>query len=344
MNRMTLSWEEVNAIKALLKRLADQYDSVEDEEFLNAAQIYAHELPTRVRTILNNFRLLGHQTGLCLISGFPIDDSKIRDTPTHWQSVNDHSRTLEEEILLVLLGALLGDAIGWSTQQNGHIIHEVMPVKEHEQDQLGIGSEQPLTLHVEDAFHPYRGDYIGLMCLRNVDRVATICSCIDMIRLDKEAVKILFQPRFTIRPDESHLEKNGPTNVPAPNDSGGLLESAYQRIQKMSAEPEKIAVLFGDPTSPYIRIDPYFMNPLNDDPEAEVVLNVLIGALDSGLCRVVLESGDILFIDNYKTAHGRDPFKARYDGNDRWLKRINITRDLRKSRCARMSAASRVIY
>jgi hypothetical protein len=33
--------------------------------------------------------------------------------------------------------------------------------------------------------------------------------------------------------------------------------------------------------------------------------------------------------------HGRKPFKARHDGTDRWLKRLDVTLDLRKSRAAR---------
>jgi hypothetical protein len=41
--------------------------------------------------------------------------------------------------------------------------------------------------------------------------------------------------------------------------------------------------------------------------------------------------------------HGRRAFKARYDGSDRWFKRMNITRDLRKSRADRIEAVSRII-
>jgi alpha-ketoglutarate-dependent taurine dioxygenase len=57
----------------------------------------------------------------------------------------------------------------------------------------------------------------------------------------------------------------------------------------------------------------------------------------------VLEPGDVCFIDNFKAVHGRRAFKARYDGHDRWLKRVNITRDLRKSRAEREAPTSRVI-
>jgi alpha-ketoglutarate-dependent taurine dioxygenase len=58
----------------------------------------------------------------------------------------------------------------------------------------------------------------------------------------------------------------------------------------------------------------------------------------------VLKPGDFVFIDNYRTVHGRRPFKARYNGYDRWLKRINITKDLRKSRDARLASTERHIY
>ena len=67
----------------------------------------------------------------------------------------------------------------------------------------------------------------------------------------------------------------------------------------------------------------------------------LSGGLQIG--DVLLHPGDICFIDNFKAVHGRRAFKARYDGHDRWFKRINITRDLRKSRAERSGATSRII-
>ena len=107
--------------------------------------------------------------------------------------------------------------------------------------------------------------------------------------------------------------------------------------------PERIPVLFGDPCAPYVRMDPYFMDPV-DDPCAQEALNALTQQIDAALEDQVLEPGDFAFIDNFQAVHGRKPFKARYDGRDRWLKRVNVVRDLRKSRDSRLSAASRVLY
>jgi alpha-ketoglutarate-dependent taurine dioxygenase len=82
----------------------------------------------------------------------------------------------------------------------------------------------------------------------------------------------------------------------------------------------------------------------DDDPEAHEAFHILCDALERQLREIVLSPGMVLFIDNYRAVHGRKPFRARYDGTDRWLKRINITRDLRKSRAYRMASDSRVIY
>jgi L-asparagine oxygenase len=56
---------------------------------------------------------------------------------------------------------------------------------------------------------------------------------------------------------------------------------------------------------------------------------------------VRLQPGDVAFIDNYRAAHGRKSFRARCDGTDRWLKQLNITRNLRGSRAWRPAAGHR---
>ena len=52
-------------------------------------------------------------------------------------------------------------------------MHDLVPIKGHEAEQLGSGSTHELVWHTEEAFHPFRADYLALMCLRNNDAVAT---------------------------------------------------------------------------------------------------------------------------------------------------------------------------
>jgi hypothetical protein len=181
------------------------------------------------------------------------------------------------------------------------------------------------------------------MCLRNPGKVATIYAAMNMIHLDEREIKVLFEPRFIIRPDESHERKHSSCSSGYCAESDALLKAAYENINQMHRNPQKIAVLFGSPKLPYLRIDPYFMDALEDE-EAQFALNALIKAMDEKIREVVLQPGDYLFIDNYRAVHGRNAFKAMYDGTDRWLKRANITRNLRKSRDARISCASRIVY
>ena len=225
------------------------------------------------------------------------------------------------------------------------MVHDILPIKGHEQEQMGSGSEVLLTWHVEDAFHPYRGDYLGMMCLRNPDRVPTTFAPIPKVELTPEQHAVLSSPHFTIRPDESHLPRNrgnGDTNGRSAEEEA-ILQRAYTKIEQMWEQPERIPVLFGDPKAPYIRLDPYFMDPPEDEI-ARATFDELTRKVDQALEDQVLEPGDFCFIDNFQAVHGRKPFKARYDGRDRWLKRINIVRDMRKSRESRLSAASRVLY
>jgi hypothetical protein len=313
-HRLELTEGEVGAILPLVKEVASQHGSVEEADFLDSASTYAQELPRRLRRFLNAFRLR-EPSGVCVISGYPVDDSKIGKTPGHWRKEPGGSSTMEEEVFLNLCGALLGDAIAWSHQRDGLICQDLVPIEGHKDEMLGSGSELELVWHTEDARYPYRGDYIGLMCLRNPDAVPTTFASIDEVRLDPDQVEVLFEPRFVFRPDPSH-----------PTDS----------------EREKAPVLFGDPRSPYVRFDPYSMDRPETE-EARSAMDYLIRAVDENLTGVALLPGECLFIDNYKAVHGRSSFKARFDGTDRWLKRINIARDLRKSRDVRKAPASRVI-
>jgi hypothetical protein len=181
-----------------------------------------------------------------------------------------------------------------------------------------------------------------MMCLRNPDAVPTTFAPIGKVGLSDDELAALSSPHFVIRPDNSHLPRNAGDVVRTP-DEEALVRRAFRKIEQMTANPERIPVLFGDLKAPYVRMDPYFMDP-PEDPFARATFEALQRKVDEALEDHVLPQGEVCFIDNFQAVHGRRPFKARYDGRDRWFKRINVARDLRKSRDARVSAASRVMY
>lgn len=317
--------DEVLDIENLISRMLGSYNSVESMEFLNRAAVLARYLPERLAYFLNCFKRNEELSGACLISGFPVNDSAIGPTPSHWKSENGNRLGLREDFLLILFSFLLGDPISWDTQQDGRLVHQIVPIQGHEFSQINSASLQTLFWHTEDAFHPYRADYVGLMCLRNPTGAATTVASMSDIRLSDSAKRLLFQPLYAIFPDESHPKLRGESLQPGKD-----------------REPEYVPVLFGDFGSPYIRADPYYMDA-PASKEAASALDDLNQAIEVKLSGVVLRPGDCLFVDNFRAVHGRKPFQAKFDGKDRWLKRVNIARDLRKSRDARRTSSSPMI-
>jgi Fe(II)/alpha-ketoglutarate-dependent arginine beta-hydroxylase len=318
------------------------YGSAESPSLLEAAAVLAHDLPLALRRFLVQVRL-SERFSCCVVSGLAVDDGAIGPTPEHWGSQPDKRSTVEEEMWLVLCASLLGEVFGWATQQDGAVVHDIVPVRGQERTQLGIGSTDPLWWHTEEAFHPLRCDYLGLLCLRNRDRVATTVSSIEGIRLAPNVAEVLFSPRFVIRPDDSHLFEPRTSTASTPEEAR-LEATARARIDHMNRSPQRVPVLFGHRDSPYMAIDPFYMDLDATDDVGRAALDALAQAIEKRVTEVSLEPGEILFVDNFRAVHGRKSFAARYDGTDRWLKRVNITRDLRKSRAYRATCSARVIY
>jgi len=141
--------------------------------------------------------------------------------------------------------------------------------------------------------------------------------------IDQDHRRVLAQPRFLVKPDQTHLA-GGEAPPTRPVD-------------------QPVPLLFGGPDLPYLLFDDYYAEPLPGDHQAAAALTALSQTLANAEQDALLAPGDVLFIDNYRAVHGRRPFTARYDGTDRWLKRISVSRDLRRSRDARATAAARVI-
>jgi enduracididine beta-hydroxylase len=343
MYEINLAGESLSEIKALVRGVALKAPSAEHPSLLAEATVHAQDLPRDLRAGLNMFRLT-EPSAVCLIRGFTVDDQKIGATPGHWQGQPDARATLEEELFLLLCGSLLGDPIGWATQQAGHIVHNVLPIAGREETQVGWSSKAALKWHTEDAFHPYRTDYVMLMCLRNPDRTTTTYAASEDLDLDPGHQDVLFEPRFLLRPDDSHLEDAPAGAYVHLGATANMVRRARALTGRLNADPRPVAVLEGDRETPYLRLDPFFMEAVPGDDEARRSLEVLIAAVDSSLRHAALTPGDVLVIDNYRCVHGRDSFIPRYDGTDRWLKRVNVARDLRKSRAGRLSPESRIIF
>lgn len=239
-------------------------------------------------------------------------------TPPHWRA-RGHTATAAHDLWLALVSTQAGDPVCWQTLQDGRLFNDVLPIEGQEHAQTGHSSVNGLDFHVEDAFDDDRCDLLALLCLRNRDRTATTVATTSRLEITREDRDLLCQPRFAIRPDPEHLKTSASGDLP----------------------PVWRPVLFGDSQS-YLRVDPAYTTTAPGDDTSMRAFARLCRRLEQALVGIRLRPGDLLLVDNYRAVHGREPFKPRYDGTDRWLRKLTLTFDLQRS-SRRRRAGSRAL-
>lgn len=226
-----------------------------------------------------------------------IDVGDVPRTPTkQWFNL---TLTKPRKILLEA-ASFYGFPIAFAQEQNGALIQNVYPVKKTETQQISSSSKVELGLHTETAFHRYKPTVVLLLCLRGDSNAITTYADISEIvkHLSPETLTTLTKPMFTTSIDES-FRTNG--------------ESDMEIVCSILKESQE--------TSTYeICYDEALMKGLNE--QATNALGELKQAINKSVREVVLDTGDMLVMDNTKVVHGRLPFQARYDGTDRWLQRV----------------------
>lgn len=267
-------------------------------------------LPDRLVRALHSLRATGNQHGALLVENLPID-LDLPATPAggdlpDWQAVPVAT------VGQLAVSSHLGDVIGFADEKCGRLVQDVVPVAgaEHQQENSGTAF---LELHTEDGFHPYKPDFLSLLCLRGdrERRSYTLVGAIAPIlpRLSRTCVEALRQPLFRIRYSSS-FASSGSAGWSAP-----------------------VAPLSGPAGDPELVADFYAMEPMTRG--ARWALEELATVLPSRLAGTVLTPGTLLVVDNRAAVHGRTAFTARYDGTDRWLRRCFAVADLRRSRASR---------
>ncbi|SIO91383.1 TauD/TfdA family dioxygenase [Nocardiopsis sp. JB363] len=308
--------EEVREIHETARNLALSYKGGGEPLPSTEVVLAAHGLPRRVREFLYESSLRDSLHAV-LVRGYHVEQGALGPTPEHWrQAENPASATYS--CALLLLSALVGEVIGWESQQDARIVTDVLPSRGSEHSLVSSSSVAELGWHTEDAFSQHRADHVGLMCLRGAEGAATTLSSVRSEQLSARTLELLGRRYFLIRPDDAHT---------AEDDSG----------------IRPVALLGEEAGARVLRIDRDFTRPLAGVEGAAEALDELVRALDDGVYDLRLESGDVCFIDNRNAVHGRRPFKPRFDGSDRWLKRVNLVTDLRRTRSGRSGPRSRII-
>jgi L-asparagine oxygenase len=239
--------------------------------------------------------------GVLVLRGLRTADMPVGPTPPSWSEA-PREATCPWDATLLLIASVMGCPFGWEGQQDGRLVHDIVPSKGHEHEQTGASSSVVLSAHTEDAFHPDRANLLLLGCLRNEDAVPTRLASVRHTRLSAEDRALLECPTLPILPDDSYAELDEPD----------------------AAAPPQVATVWDGDAGLGIRYDPAYTPLEHADAGYRAAYERLTAELDRVAVDVTLAPGEVLVIDNDVAVHGRQPFRARYDGTDRWLKRVSV--------------------
>ncbi|PIQ42373.1 MAG: hypothetical protein COV52_05240 [Gammaproteobacteria bacterium CG11_big_fil_rev_8_21_14_0_20_46_22] len=275
------------------------------EAFVDLTSAAAESLPLLARLDLVDFKKHGNDHGYLLIKGLKTDPDLPKTPVTGEEARNRNS--YYSETWLAIVANLLGEPFSYKQEGEGYLFHNVRPMKKSSEKLSSESSGILLDFHTETAFHPFMPDFLMLYCLRS-DRKKEAKTIVSSTRrfiksLSEETIAELGKKQFRTGIDysfgnQSQARGNGPV----------------------------LSVFYGDDQDPLMTFDPDLMEGLT--PSAEKALQELKAAVDFAKEGVLLEGGDLLIVDNRRAVHGRNQFKAYYDGYDRWLQRTYVTRNL----------------
>jgi L-asparagine oxygenase len=206
------------------------------------------------------------------------------------------SDLLNKEILEFV--SVFGEPFGFDNEQGGALVQDLFPIKKNETEQISSSSKVELEMHTETAFHPKAPHFVVLFCVRGDSNAGTTFANLGRVldRLRQKDIDTLSQKLFITTVDKSFLdegEKNREVKTRVIHRNGGKMVYDSTAMRGMNAE-------------------------------AQAALNNFTKLVQKEKFTIALQSGQIAIIDNWQTAHGRTEFTPRYDGTDRWIKRVFV--------------------
>lgn len=273
------------------------------DAFFEGGTRLAGQLPKPLRDGLAEFNANGNMDGYLLLRGLPAEpDDELPPTPLEGAAAQDRP-LLNMEAMLNMVGGALGLLTaydqGYGNRRSIDVLHELFPTIEPH-PLSGSTSKTQLQYHTDLSHHVRQPNYILLSASRgdHEGKAATlVCSIRKALPiLDPGVRDHLFDLIFECQFDDQR-------------------QDAFAYVK----------ALYGDKDDPYLSYNRSLMNAKAENDVA--ALDALLTALEEIVEPVVLTSGDLLIIDNFRTAHGRAPFTARWDGKDRWIHRAYVRTD-----------------
>lgn len=313
---ITLGLEDLRTIESLVREVKIKIDKPTEKNVLSCAPVYAQELPRILRHFFYDFIACESADAITIKTGTFFDSSSL-DTPINYDELNFDYIYNDLQIAHALMSTLIGIPVGYSSQRSGKRLNNIIPTQNLESTpNSSSGSRHNFGFHTEDAFHEFKGDYLGLVCIRNAERAVTSFVSINEMKLAPLLKAALFKSDYVIGHNPIHQLPDG---------------------HKLS----KNSILYGSWERPYMRIN--VNNTYGIDRNAQYALEEFVDVINGSRELCVLEAGDFFYLDNLYTAHARDSYSPNWGSRARWLSRFIISRDIRKSTVARRNWRSPVI-
>jgi hypothetical protein len=178
--KIRLTADEAIEIRRLCRLLGREYGSTDDEDLLRDLGQFPEEMPAGVAEQITD-HMDSSEGDFALISHHMVCDHDLGKTPTRQKDPARTPTSLEYEMVVMLYGSIVGEVFGWGTQQDGHIVNDIIPTEAFADRQEGADGAVDLVWHTEDAYHPGQADFTCLFCLRNpTGAVTTVAPIVDI--------------------------------------------------------------------------------------------------------------------------------------------------------------------
>ncbi|MDQ0674732.1 L-asparagine oxygenase [Pseudarthrobacter siccitolerans] len=241
------------------------------------------------------------------VTNLPVDPD-LPATPLIGQTTDAVTNTLGE-FIMVTFSLALGFPISYRDQRAGRLVHDVYPTSKNAEKVSSQSSSVSLGFHTEMFFHPAPPDFLILHCLRAdpAGKAATsIASLTDIQRqLTVQEIAVLTAPMFAM--DLARLH--------------GTYRCEGRPIRH--ADPRPVFQIIDEHAGGVqFRFEPELTTAVG--PEARQAMAAADNAAEAVSVSGRLEQGGMLLLDNRRAVHSRSPFRANFDGNDRWLRRMMV--------------------
>lgn len=265
-------------------------------------------LSEETRKVVTGFSDRSGGAPMLYLHGLPVDQH-LSATPTKVAAVRSTQGVLSE-LIMICLSVGLGPPISYAQEHGGRIFHDVFPTPGNAAALSSQSSSAKLGFHTEMAFHPDVPAFLLLHCLRpDPDGSAStlVADATAMWRgLSDRAQRALSEPAFALELSRLHSPYTQDGRPIGPQDDRPC-------VPLFTAESNSVT----------LRFEPELMH--SDVPACDAALHQAEALATELSVSVNLETGGLLLIDNTRAAHARSAFSARFDGSDRWLRRVMIS-------------------